>query len=163
SEPTVAPNRPWQARLRRLGGRLRGALLFPLGILAALAGVWLYQYFVPPPAPLTQQQVDETIAQAMASATVPPAASALVYQVIQPSLVLIQAETEHAHAESDNSLGSGVVVDLAGDILTSLHVVEGADTIRITFFDGTKSNAEIVTQQPENDIAVIRAATPPAQ
>jgi S1-C subfamily serine protease len=146
-----------------LGGRLRGALLFPLGIVAALAGVWLYQYFVPPPLPLTQQQVDDTVAQAMASATAPPAASALVYQMIQPSLVLIQAETEHAHAESDNSLGSGVVVDVAGDILTSLHVVDGADTIRVTFFDGTKSIAQIITQQPENDIAVIRAATPPAQ
>jgi len=162
-EPSIDAPRPWRARLKQLGRRLRGALWFPLGILAALAGVWLYQYVVPPPAPLTQQQVDDTIAQAMASATVPPAASALVYQVIQPSLVLIQAETEHAHAESDNSLGSGVVVDIAGDILTSLHVVEGADTIRVTFFDGTKSTAVIVNQQPENDIAVIRADTPTAQ
>jgi S1-C subfamily serine protease len=162
-EPSIAPTRPWQARLRKFGGRLRGALLFPLGILAALAGVWLYQYVVPPPQPLTQQQVDDTVAQAMASATVPPAASALVYQVIQPSLVLIQAETEHAHAESDNSLGSGVVVDIAGDILTSLHVIEGASTIRVTFYDGTESVAQVITQQPEHDIAVIRADTPPAQ
>src|SRR5437773_11249727 len=108
AEPSIAAPKSWRTRLKKLGGRLRGALLFPLGIVAALAGIWLYQYFVPPPLPLTQQQVDDRVAQAMASATVPPAASALVYQVIQPSLVLIQAETEHAHAESDNSLGSGV-------------------------------------------------------
>jgi S1-C subfamily serine protease len=162
-EPSTAPSSRWQSRLRRLGARARGALLFPLGILAALAAVWLYQYVVPPPLPLTEQQVSDTVAQAMASATLPPAASALVYQVIQPSLVLIESETEHAGAETDNSLGSGVVVDMAGDILTSLHVVEDASAIHVTFFDGTQSIAQIITQQPENDIAVIRAEAPPAQ
>jgi S1-C subfamily serine protease len=162
-ETSTPSPRQWQPRLKRWGARLRGALLFPLGILAALAGVWLYQFVVPPPLPLTQQQVNDTVAQAMASATSPPAASALVYQVIQPSLVLIQTETEHEDAETDNGLGTGVVVDLAGDILTSLHVVENATEITVTFADGTQSAAQIVTSMPENDIAVIRAFQPPMQ
>ena len=93
----------------------------------------------------------------------------LVFQAVQPSLVLIETETPDdpdAPADPDGDgehggLGSGVVVNLDGDILTSLHVVEGATTITLTFADGSKSPGEIVVEQPENDIAVIRATEPP--
>ena len=63
---------------------------------------------------------------------------------------------------ADGSMGSGVVVDLAGDILTCLHVVANATAIEVTFADGTKSPATIQATQPENDIAVLRATQPPA-
>ncbi len=63
--------------------------------------------------------------------------------------------------EDDDGLGSGVVVSLAGDILTSLHVVDGATAIELTFADGSTSPGEIVGEQPENDIAVLRALEPP--
>ena len=49
-----------------------------------------------------------------------------------------------------------------GDILTSLHVVAGATEIELTFADGTTSPAQVASSEPEHDIAVIRAATPPA-
>ena len=54
-------------------------------------------------------------------------------------------------------------MDDAGDILTSLHVVAQASTIRVTFADGTQSDARVSASQPENDIAVVSANTPPAQ
>jgi S1-C subfamily serine protease len=63
---------------------------------------------------------------------------------------------------ADGSLGSGVVVDASGDILTCLHVVANATSIEVTFADGTKSPATIQATQPENDIAVLRATQPPA-
>jgi S1-C subfamily serine protease len=56
-----------------------------------------------------------------------------------------------------------VVVDDRGDILTALHVVANADNIQLTFADGTKSSAQVVARQPENDIAVLRASQPPQQ
>jgi len=59
-------------------------------------------------------------------------------------------------------MGSGVVVDASGDILTCLHVVANATSIEVTFADGTKSAATIRTTQPQNDIAVLRATQPPA-
>jgi len=99
----------------------------------------------------------------MASATAPPAYSALVYQVIQPSLVLIQAQAPDANGQLQGDIGSGVVVDDNGDILTSLHVVANASKIQLTFADGTRSNAQVTVKQPENDIAVLRADQPPAQ
>ena len=54
-------------------------------------------------------------------------------------------------------------MDDAGDILTSLHVVAGADKVEVTFADGTQSSAQVTVKQPQNDIAVLRADQPPAQ
>jgi S1-C subfamily serine protease len=54
-------------------------------------------------------------------------------------------------------------VDTSGDILTCLHVVANATSIQVTFADGTTSPAQVVTQQPQNDIAVLRATQPPAK
>jgi S1-C subfamily serine protease len=115
---------------------------------------------------LTQQNVDDAIASALASQTPPPAFSQVVYQRVQPSLVLIQTEGDPDPGATDDEddgtgLGSGVVVSLAGDILTSLHVVDGATAIELTFADGSMSPGEVVGTQPENDIAVLRAMDPP--
>ncbi|MGH2523623.1 MAG: hypothetical protein ACRDH2_14055, partial [Anaerolineales bacterium] len=86
--------------------------------------------------------MSDTVAQALASATPPPAFSARVYQVIQPSLVLIQTQAPGANGDDEDGLGSGVVINDSGDILTSLHVVANAADIQITFADGTRSSAQ---------------------
>jgi S1-C subfamily serine protease len=122
----------------------------------------LYGALFPGPAPLTTRDVKESINGALASMTPPPAFSEQVYEQIRPSLVLIEATPTNRTADSDEeSLGSGVIVDLRADILTSLHVVAGSSAIKVTFADGTSSTAEIVAQQPDHDIAVLQAARPP--
>jgi S1-C subfamily serine protease len=63
---------------------------------------------------------------------------------------------------ADGTLGSGVVVDSAGDILTALHLVSNATAIEVTFADGTVSSAQITGSTPEDDIAVLQADNPPA-
>lgn len=55
------------------------------------------------------------------------------------------------------SVGSGVVVVDNGVILTNLHVVAGAKRVSVTFYDGSEADADLVSIQPENDLAVIRA------
>ena len=60
-----------------------------------------------------------------------------------------------------DSTGSGVVINEQGDILTNLHVIRSTDRWEITFFDGSKSDAILVSMQPENDLAVIRAKRQP--
>ena len=62
---------------------------------------------------------------------------------------------------SEPRVGSGVVIVDQGLILTNLHVVAGAKRLRVTFFDGLQSDAELVAAHPENDLAVIRAKTLP--
>jgi S1-C subfamily serine protease len=64
---------------------------------------------------------------------------------------------------ADGNLGSGVIVNTAGDILTCLHVVSGATAIQVTFADGTKSPAQIQSSDPTTDIAVLHATQPPAK
>jgi S1-C subfamily serine protease len=124
--------------------------------------ILLYNAMVPGPSPLTIGQVNDAVAFALASATPKPAYSSSVYQVIQPSLVLIQTKGSGPDGEEGNGLGSGVVVNDSGAILTSLHVVADASEILLTFADGTQSSAEVLATQPENDIAVLIALQPPA-
>ncbi|MFN0183234.1 MAG: S1C family serine protease [Aquabacterium sp.] len=63
--------------------------------------------------------------------------------------------------EDRRSVGTGVVIVDKGLILTNLHVVAGADRIKVTFFDGSVSEAKLVSVQPEHDLAVLQATTIP--
>jgi S1-C subfamily serine protease len=82
--------------------------------------------------------------------------------VIQPSLVLIQTKTPGENGEEEKGLGSGVVITDRGEILTSLHVVANAEELLLTFADGTQSSAQVIVEQPENDIAVLQPDQLPA-
>lgn len=164
-EPSALPRELWQRRLQRLRMAVRSAVPFALGMLAALVAVLLYNLLVPAPKQLTLNEVNDSVAQAMASATPSPAQAALVYQGIQPALVLIEVHSprEKHIDEEESGLGSGVVINDRGDILTSLHVVTNTTDIQLTFADGSESSAQIVATQPDHDIAVLRAIQPPAQ
>lgn len=158
----------WQRRQQQLRTLARGALPFVSGVLAALAALLLYTALVPEPTPLSLDEVNDSVAQAMASATPAPAYSSLAYQVILPSLVFIEvhatsepgavADDDMGMEQGDNEdgLGSGVVINADGEVLTSLHVVTRAAEINLTFADGTESPAQIVGTLPERDIAVLR-------
>jgi S1-C subfamily serine protease len=162
-EPTVSRFDLWRGRLKRLHTRARSAAPFAAGVLAALVALLLYRVIFPVPPPLTTREVHEAVAQALATATPPPAYSAFVYSVIQPSLVLIQTQAKGTNGKVENGIGSGVIIDDNGDILTSLHVVADASEIQLTFADGTQSSAEVAVKQPEHDIAVLRPSQLPAQ
>jgi S1-C subfamily serine protease len=141
--------------LSRARIKIRSGMLFASGIAAALLALLLYNHFFSGPPPLTMRDVNEAVVQTLASATPPPAYSRQVYQAIQPSLVLIQVQIPDSNGEMRNSLGSGVIINDNGEILTSLHVVAGASEIRVTFADGVQARGMIIAEAPENDIAVI--------
>ena len=54
------------------------------------------------------------------------------------------------------SLGSGVIMDSAGFIVTSLHVVDRVDEILILLYDGRELPATMVGTDPETDLAVLK-------
>jgi len=56
----------------------------------------------------------------------------------------------------EQSLGSGVIVDKEGIILTNNHVVADAKKLKVTLFDGQEFDAEIIGTDPKSDLAVIR-------
>jgi S1-C subfamily serine protease len=135
------------------------------GAAAAFGAVLLFNVLFPGPRPLTTDDVDARVSEALASVTPAPAFSELVYQAVVPSVVLVQIErpTPSGASGTDEGVGSGVIVNLAGDILTSLHVVADATDIHVTFADGTRSRAELINRDQANDIAVLRAETPPGE
>jgi serine protease Do len=53
-------------------------------------------------------------------------------------------------------LGSGVIIDASGIILTNNHVVAGADLVRVELSDGRKFNATDIKTDPDSDTAIIR-------
>ena len=68
------------------------------------------------------------------------------------------APQEQDEEEPDErGVGTGVVIVDSGVILTNLHVVAGSERIKVTFHDGTESDAAITGVQPENDLAVLQA------
>jgi S1-C subfamily serine protease len=175
--PTVdspAPGTPGpRARAARARSVARRGGVFASGVLAALLGVAGYGLIVPSH-PLTADDVNGQIASALASVTPPPAWSEQVYQAIAPSFVTIQANlaadassappsaAPEASPATSHVLGSGVVINSNGDILTALHVVDGASSITLTFADGSTSPAIVATREPTQDIAVLTATSPPA-
>lgn len=60
------------------------------------------------------------------------------------------------HTES--SMGSGFVIDPSGVIVTNNHVIEGADIVEVTFFNGLVLAAEVVGRDPATDLAVLRVS-----
>jgi S1-C subfamily serine protease len=166
SEPLISQSELWQNRRKRARAFVRRGVPFVSGMLAAFLALLVYTVLNPLPRPLTQKDIDASVINAMASATAPPPYSALVFQVIQPSLVLIQShvlESTGLAADGDEGIGAGVIVNDAGDILTSLHVVASEPSIIVTFADGTQSPAAITATQPENDIAVLSPSQLPEQ
>ncbi len=153
----------WRQRLQSLRKSMRSIILFILGVAAALTGLLIYHLIVPGPQPLTTNDVSTAVSQALASATSPAPFSEAVYQIIQPSLVLIQSKLPGKDGKTEDSLGTGTIIDASGDILTSLHVVADATDIQVTFADGTTSTATVAVKQPENDIAVLTPDNLPGQ
>jgi len=131
------------------------------GLVVALLGAMLYATLYPAPTPLSLNEIDARVVEAMASATPAAAFSAYVYQTILPSLVYIQVRTENEGEEDDFGVGSGVVINDSGDILTAYHVVNEASQIQVIFTDGSEAGAEIIASEPENDIAVLHPLESP--
>jgi len=62
-------------------------------------------------------------------------------------------------SRSVQNLGSGVLIDDEGHVLTNAHVVERAETIRVKLADGREFDATAVGTSPNNDLAVLRVET----
>lgn len=136
------------------------------GGLAALAVVLLSHaataWFIGKPTKITQEQIDAAVEHSLQEAILPsPAVKA--YEAILPSVVRVNSYVidPTTKEEMQFGVGTGVVIVDNGTILTNLHVVSGAEKIKVTFMDGSESVAHIEGMRPEHDLAVIRAQVIP--
>jgi serine peptidase DegS len=60
----------------------------------------------------------------------------------------------------ERALGSGVIVDAAGHIITNNHVIANADTIMVQLADGRVTRASVVGRDPDTDLAVLSIRLP---
>jgi S1-C subfamily serine protease len=88
---------------------------------------------------------------------------ATLYNQITPSVVSINVVSRGAGESSlqnDGGFaygsGSGFVIDTEGHIVTNNHVVDGATSIEVNFYDGTIARGEIVGLDPDADLAVLK-------
>ncbi|RYZ02375.1 MAG: peptidase S1, partial [Comamonadaceae bacterium] len=173
SPPTLPSSSRWRPGARSfaallsvcVAGVVGAAMLWPKGAMHQL----------------TQKDIDAAVLRTMQTATLPSQA-ARAAEVIRPSVVRVvgygpekptadakalrrgrnlargaQPEDDAPPGEVERGVGTGVVIVDKGVILTNLHVVSGAEKIKVTFADGLESNATVASVQPENDLAVLQA------
>lgn len=59
-------------------------------------------------------------------------------------------------ARQVNGMGTGVVIDPRGYVVTNYHVVEDVTEINVTLFDGETTRADLVASDPDSDLAVVK-------
>ena len=75
-------------------------------------------------------------------------------EAIEPSVVHVQVEKK---SNTQAGSGSGLIVSPDGIILTNHHVIEGASQVQISDIDGRLYRARLLGQDPDTDLAVLRA------
>lgn len=143
--------------------RYRGALLFSAGVLLTLAVVHFNGGLSRQQRDLTQEDIDAAVAKSLEN-SLPQSPAARAWETIRPSVVRVQGYGDVTPAEDPRApvnTGSGVIILDTGVILTNLHVVQGAKSIRVTFADGLEADAFVTGVRPEHDLAVLQAKTLP--
>jgi len=153
-----APGSRWKAFM----ARHERALLVASGAVFAVALIALHARLSPVVPALTVEAVEDTVLRTLETTQLPSFA-VKAYEAVLPSLVNVRGfNSEKAVAEDhEDAMGTGVVIVDKGLILTNLHVVAGAKLVKVAFADGLESEAVVVSLQPENDLAVLRARTVP--
>lgn len=185
AKPGADPRSAGQRRsgaAKRFYRRFERAILLAGGALAATIAVLVYAAVSPAPPRITQGDINAAVLYTIDALPPEPSISSVAYQIIGPSVVragrhairgddggVQQAENEERdlHQEPDEEfgeelgVGTGVVIEDTGIILTALHVVAGAERIVVTFADGFRTDGEIISAQPDNDLAVLQVSVIP--
>ena len=102
---------------------------------------------------ITIDSEDTTLAEAVSAKALPSVVSITATSSGGQNGSLSQSADE---SDNSGSVGSGVVLDTEGHILTNNHVVDGYDQYVVTMDDGTTYEAEFVGNDASSDLAVIK-------
>ncbi len=112
---------------------------------------------VPPAIPAPPRVTYADAVQRAAPAVVNVYTARVVTERLAPSLGELFGEYMPRYRQRiERSLGSGVIVDPEGHIVTNHHVIANADSIRVQLADGRVADARIVGRDPDTDLAVLK-------
>ncbi len=87
-----------------------------------------------------------------------------IYDAVSPSVVYITNNLVLNRASSEQLVptgaGSGFLIDARGYVVTNNHVIEDADSLDVTFADGTTLSGKVLGADPDSDLAVIKVELP---
>ncbi len=87
----------------------------------------------------------------------------LAVQDVKPAVVFLSVQVEatgpFGMPEEQEGVGSGVIIDQEGFVLTNNHVIAGARTIDVVLPDGRSFEGTVVGRSPERDLAIVDIAT----
>src|SRR5205085_3955754 len=101
-----------------------------------------------------------TASQASATASATSSSSTSLQTQIEAAIAKVEpavVELKVTTAQGEQ-IGSGVIIDTKGDIVTNNHVVSGAQTIEAVLNNGTTEQAQLVGTNAADDLAVVRIA-----
>ncbi len=150
------------SRLKQFMLRHERWLMLMAGALIAALAIFVHQKTAPSARDITQEDIDAAVLSSLENKPLPSVA-AKAFEAIRPSVVRVEGIFSGAtgEADMDGGVGTGVVIVDKGTILTNMHVIAGAERVRVTFADGLESEATVLGVKPEHDLAVLQAKTIP--
>ena len=137
-------------------------LLVLAAVLVAVSlGLVVYILVRPGPHQITQEEFNSAVEAYLQKRPPNPSAANVAYARIIKSMVQVKTFGPGNEKAELLSLGAGFIAEDTGSIITCLHVIRGATTIKVTFFDGFESEATVKGTQPDNDLAVLKPAVTP--
>ena len=150
----------WGDAWRAMRERPAILALAALGVVVLLLAVVLWRTPGTDDRQVAPLDVEAAVAEILESQTPGPEVSAQVYQVILPSLVVVQTDKVNEEGQGFG-IGSGVVVNSDAAVLTAYHIIEGAKEVKLSFADGSSTYATVANAEPDRDIAVLTPAELP--
>jgi S1-C subfamily serine protease len=144
SPPTPPHKRPGRA----------GAILLLILMLAIIFGVGLFaglEFTSSKSSTSTTSQAAVTTSATTSGVATLEAQQEAAIAKIEPAVVEIKVTTVQGQ-----QIGSGVIIDAKGDIVTNNHVVSGAHTIEVVLSNGSTEQAQLVGTAAVDDLAVVR-------
>jgi S1-C subfamily serine protease len=165
-QPPLTPQPPQPVELqasqpplkpKRGRGALRTGMLAVMSLLMALIfGVGLFAgwQFSRTGSVASNSSASTAIAQTAVTTSATQTAQEAVIAKVEPAVVQINVTTANASA-----IGSGVIIDTRGYIVTNNHVIAGAQSIEVVLSDGTHLTAQVVGTDAADDLAVLKIST----
>lgn len=160
--PRVAPGGTWNGFWSRKAPALAAAALVLAGVVAGggvTYGVMSGRTTTPP-----FVSVPRRTAPAGSSVSYSPAGDVTqIYNAVAPSVVRI-TETSRVSSfgflgpqnQTETGIGTGIVLDTQGHILTNNHVISGSNKIQVEFFGGKKVEGTVVGSDSSYDLAIVK-------